>query len=426
MSRYQKKIALVGGARTPFVKANTTLAPYDAIQMGAVAVNGVGNKFALNLNKPDLLVYGTVAQHPLVSNIAREILFETMLPSETPAYSVIHACATAMQAITDVSDRIALGKARMGVAGGTESMSNVPMAASEGMAKALLQANFAKGTMAKLGALSHIRPSHLMPVAPAIAERSTGKTMGQHTETMAKNWGVTRLEQDEWSVRSHKNAAKAQAEGFFAQDIVTMGKADKDNLIREDTSVEKLSTLKPAFDKTSGGGTLTAGNSSGLTDGAAAVLMADEDYARSLDLPILARLVDYEYAAIEIRNEDLLIAPAYAMARMLARNNLKFSDIDAFEFHEAFAAQVIATFKALESREFLTKKAGLDKDLGQIDRNKVNTRGGSLALGHPLAATGARVALNLARILNADSGKYGVLSICAAGGLGVVALFERP
>lgn len=414
-------IAVIAGARTPFTKMGTTLRNATAIDLGVGPVNALVDRFAL-ANDPDgLLVFGSVIQHSDVSNISREVALESKLHPRTRAFSTVMACATSLSSVAEAASWISRGSVPWALAGGSESMSNFPVAFPRSFGKTLGNLQFAKTTGAKLKTLAGLRPGDLKPQVPPVAERLTGLTMGEHCEQMVKEWNLPRQEQDEWAVMTHKRAAAAAE--WHQSFITTCPKINgpaKDNLVRGDTSLEKISKLKPAFAKD---GTLTAANSSPLTDGGAVVLLADEAYARKKGWPILALLDDFEMSAVDIRNEGLLMSPPYAILRLLKRHNLQLSDIDIVEIHEAFAAQVLCNLRALASNDWCQKKLGVaPTSIPSYDR--INPHGGSIPLGHPFGATGARLVMNLAQELADKKAQRGLISICAAGGLGFVATLK--
>lgn len=419
-----QRVAIVGGKRTPFVKANTAFKDLDAIDLGRHAVQAALDGFDFSAGPVDELIYGTVIQNSRVSNLAREVLFATSLPRTVPAYSVIRACATGMQAVTDAASHIALGSSRSALAGGSESLSDLPVAYPRSMAEKLLALKAAKTARQRLGILASLRWQDVKPQVPAIAELLTGRTMGEHCEDMAKEWGITRAEQDALALASHQNTARAWSSGLLADQVVSVSGCHGDNLVRPDTSMEKLAKLAPVFDR-SERGTLTAGNSSPLTDGASVVLLASEEEAKRRNWPILAFLETWTYAAIDPTREGLLMAPAHAIPRVLDQAGLTVADIDRFEIHEAFAAQVLCTLKALASEAFAREKLGRNAPLGEIPREKLNVQGGSIATGHPFGATGGRLVTGLAHMLARENLRYGLISICAAGGLGVAAILKR-
>lgn len=414
-------IAVIAGARTPFTKMGSTLRNANAIDLGVGPVNALVDRFAL-ANDPDgLLVFGSVIQHSDVSNIAREVALESKLHPQTRAFSSIMACATSLSTVAEAASWITRGSVPWALAGGSESMSNFPVSYPRNFGKTLGDLKFAKTTGQKLKTLAGLRPKDLAPQVPPVAERLTGLTMGEHCELMVKEWKLPREEQDQWAVQTHKRAAAAaEWHQSFITSCPKMSGPAKDNLVRGDTTLEKISKLKPAFTKD---GTITAANASPLTDGGAVVLLADEEYARKKGWPILALLEDFEMSAVDIRNEGLLMSPPYAIMRLLKRHNLQLSDMDIVEIHEAFAAQVLCNLRALASDDWCQSKLGMaPTTLPSYDR--INLHGGSIPLGHPFGATGARLVMNTAQELKDNKAKRGLISICAAGGLGFVATLK--
>jgi len=424
MKPYGRKVAILGGARIPFARQNTAYATRSNQDMLTAALKGVVDKFQLHGERLGEVAAGAVLKHSRDFNLTRESTLSCGLSLATPAYDLQQACGTSLETAITVGSKIALGQIECGIAGGVDTASDAPIGVSEGLRKILLQANRARGNGQKLAALAQLRPKDLIPLIPAVNEPRTKLSMGQHTEIMAKEWRIPREEQDQLALESHQKAALAYDKGFFDDLMVPYAGLDRDNNLRADSTLEKLAKLKPAFDKVNG--TLTAANSTPLTDGASAVLLASEDWARSRGLKTLAFLSSYETAAVDFfeRKEGLLMAPSYAVPRMLERNGLKLQDFDFYEIHEAFAAQVLCTLKAWEDRKFCRERLGLDKPLGSIDRAKLNIHGSSLALGHPFAATGGRILATLAKIISENGGGRGLISICTAGGMGVTAIVE--
>ncbi|MEW6056071.1 MAG: acetyl-CoA C-acyltransferase [Bdellovibrionota bacterium] len=414
-------VAVIAGTRTPFTKMGTSLRNCSAIELGQAPVNALAEKFNLGSDTRGLVVFGAVIQHPDVSNIAREIVLESKLHPQTRAFSTIMACATSLSSVAEAAGWISRGAVSWAIAGGAESMSNFPVSFPKPFGQALGDLQFSKTTSDKIKSFMRLRPKHLMPQIPPVAERLTGLSMGEHCELMVKEWSIPRPEQDEWAVQTHSRAAKFQGwhEKFFTAPAKIKG-APKDNLIRGDTSYEKISKLKPAFTKD---GTITAANASPLTDGGAAVLLADEDFARSQGWPVLAILDDFEMAAVDIRYEGLLMAPPYAIHRLLSRQKRTFEDFDVIEMHEAFAAQVLCNLRALANPEWCKKRLG-GQSFKAPSHERINPKGGSIPLGHPFGATGARLVMNLATQIQEEKIKRGMISICAAGGLGFVATLK--
>ena len=414
---------VVGGNRTPFARANGAYAAASNHDLLTAAIDGLAARFGLAGQRMDEVVGGAVLKHTRDFNLTREAVLSSALAPDSPACDLQQACGTGLETVIYLANKIRLGQAEVGIAGGVDSASDAPIAVSEGLRRALLAANAAKTLPARLSALARIRPSHLAPETPRVVEPRTGLSMGEHQALTTAAWGVTRAEQDELAAASHHHLAEAWDSGFF-DDLVTpyLG-LTRDATLRPDTSVEKLAALKPVF----GGpdGTMTAGNSTPLSDGAAVVLLADADYAAAQHLPALARVVDAEVAAVDHPGgADLLLAPVTAVGRLLARQGMTLADFDFFEIHEAFASTVLATLKAWQDEDYC-RSAGLSGPLGEIDRTKLNVTGSSLAAGHPFAATGGRIVATLATLLHRrGSGSRGLISICAAGGQGVAAILE--
>jgi acetyl-CoA C-acetyltransferase len=427
MTQTLHKVAILGGTRIPFCRSDTGYATRSNQDMLTAALKGVVDKFQIHGERLGEVAAGAVLKHSRDFNLTRECVLSSGLAPETPAYDVQQACGTGLEAAILVANKIALGQIEAGIAGGVDTASDAPIAVNEKLRKILLEANRAKTNGQKLAAIAKIRPSMLVPAIPTNGEPRTKMSMGQHCEVMAKEWKIPREEQDQLAYESHKKAAAAYDAGFYDDLLVEFAGVKKDNNLRPDIALEKLASLGPAFDRKSGAGTLTAGNSTPLTDGASTVLLASEDWAKKHGLKPLAYLTWCETAAVDFvgKKEGLLMAPAYAVPRMLERAGLKLQDFDFYEIHEAFAAQVLCTLKAWEDPKFCKERLGLDKPLGSIDRSKLNIKGGSLAAGHPFAATGGRIVATLAKIIDQNKGGRGLISICAAGGLGVVAIVER-
>lgn len=423
-----RRVAIVAGVRTPFTKAGTAFKTISAIDLGKLCVAELLQRTNLEGKEVQALVFGTVIPSIVAPNIAREVSLLPQLPKGVQAFSVSRACASANQAITDAADQIALGHVDVAIAGGSESLSNIPILHSQGFAEALVMASKAKSMGGRLSALARLRPKDLVPITPAIAEPSTGETMGQSAEKMAKLNAISREEQDHFALRSHRLAAAGTADGRLVAEIMPVYVPPRfdtvltsDNGIREDTSYEQLSTLKPVFDRKYG--TVTAGNSSPLTDGAACVLLMSEEKAKSLGYPALGFIRSYAYAALD-PGEQLLQAPVLAAPVALKRAGLTLADIDLVEMHEAFAAQLLSNLKGFESKEWAAR-AGFSQPVGEVDRAKLNVMGGSIALGHPFGATGARITTTLLHELRRRGGKFGLMTVCAAGGMGFAMVVER-
>lgn len=426
--RAGKRVAIVAGVRTPFARSGTALKDYSAIDLGKLAVAELVQRTNLDGRDVDLLVFGTVVQSVLAPNIAREVSLLPHFPKTLQAFTVSRACASANQAITDAADQLVLGHGHIAIAGGSESLTHVPILHSRGMTEILLAASKAKSLSQRLATLARIRPKHLVPITPAIAEPSTGETMGQSAEKMAKLNGISREAQDRLALRSHQNAAQGTADGRLTREIVpvpTPSALDTmlatDNGIRQDTSLEALSALKPVFDRQYG--TVTAGNASPLTDGAAAVLLMTEERARTLGYEPLGYIRSYAYAAVD-PGEQLLQAPVIAAPHALARAGLSLRDMDLVEMHEAFAAQVLSNIQGFASKEW-AERAGFSQPTGDIDLDRLNVMGGSISIGHPFGATGARILTTLLNELARRDGQFGLLTVCAAGGMGHAMVVER-
>jgi acetyl-CoA C-acetyltransferase len=426
-SRHVRRVAILGGQRIPFCRNNTAYFDVGNLGMSIKAVGAVVEKFGLHGEQLGEVAMGAVLKHSSDWNIGREAALSSGLSPYTPGITMQRACGTSLDTVITVANKIALGQIEAGIGGGSDTTSDVPIVHSKAFRRRLLNMNMAKTAGDRIKALlKGFSFAELKPEFPGVAEPRTGKSMGESCEIMAKAWGITRAEQDQLAYESHAKAAKAYAEGFYADLVVPFRGVDRDNILRPETTVEKLATLKPAFDKTSGQGTLTAGNSTPLTDGASACLLASEEWAAARGLEVQAWLRDAQVAAVDfVHGDGLLMAPAWAVAQLLARNNLTLQDFDFYEIHEAFAAQVLCTLKAWESAEFCKDKLGLDAPLGSIDRSKLNVVGSSLALGHPFAATGARIVATAAKLLKQKGAGRALISVCTAGGMGVVAIVER-
>ncbi|TAJ55054.1 MAG: acetyl-CoA C-acetyltransferase [Nevskiaceae bacterium] len=428
MKPYGRKVAIVGGSRIPFARSNGPYSHKSNQEMLTAAFKGVVDKFQLHGEQIGEVAAGAVLKHSRDFNLCRESVLSSGLSAHTPAYDLQMACGTGLQGAINIANKIALGQIESGIAGGTDTTSDAPIAVNDKLRKILLDANRAKTTGQKLAALAKFRPYMLAPATPNNGEPRTRMSMGQHCELMAKEWKISRQDQDQLAYESHKKAAAAYDAGFNDDLIVPFGGLTRDNNLRGDTTIEKLASLSPAYDKKSGQGTLTAGNSTPLTDGASAVLLASEDWCKARGVKPLAYLTQAQTSAVDFAGpgkEGLLIAPAYAVPQMLARAGIKLQDFDFYEIHEAFAAQVLCTLKAWESEDYCKNVLGLPGALGSIDRSKLNVKGGSLAAGHPFAATGGRILAALAKIIDENKGGRGLISICAAGGLGVTAIVER-
>jgi acetyl-CoA acyltransferase len=423
-----RRVAIVAGVRTPFTKAGTVLRSLNAIELGKLAVAELLERTNLSGSDVDALIFGTVVPNVLAPNIGREVALMPQLPKSTDAHSVSRACASANQAITDAADQIALKHADVVIAGGAECLSQVPILHSRKFADILVAASKAKSLGQRVATLARVRPADLIPVTPAIAEATTGETMGQSADKMAKLNHIPRDEQDHFALRSHRMAAAGTADGRLTAEIAPVYVPPKyetvvtsDNGIRTDTTYEQLAALKPVFDRKYG--TVTAGNASPLTDGGAAVLLMGEDTAKTLGYEPLAFIRSYAYAAID-PGEQLLQAPVLAAPVALQRAGLTLKDIDLVEMHEAFAAQVLSNLKGFESKAW-AERAGFSHPVGEVDRARLNVMGGSIAIGHPFGATGARITTTLVNELKRRGGQFGLMTVCAAGGLGFAMVVER-
>ncbi|WP_047335579.1 acetyl-CoA C-acetyltransferase [Pseudomonas protegens] len=421
-----RRVAIIGGNRIPFARSNGPYATASNQAMLTAALEGLIERYNLHGLRLGEVAAGAVLKHSRDFNLTRECVLGSRLSPTTPAYDIQQACGTGLEAALLVANKIALGQIDCGIAGGVDTTSDAPIGVNEGLRKILLQANRAKSTGDKLKTLLQLRPHHLKPELPRNGEPRTGLSMGEHCEQMAKTWNIARADQDQLALESHQKMAAAYAEGWQDDLITPFLGLTRDNNLRPDLTLEKLASLKPAFDR-SASGTLTAGNSTPLTDGASLVLLGSEAWARERGLPVLAYLRDGEAAAVDFVKgaEGLLMAPVYAVPRLLARNGLSLQDFDYYEIHEAFAAQVLCTLKAWEDLEYCKARLGLEAPLGSIDRARLNVKGSSLAAGHPFAATGGRIVANLAKLLSVAGQGRGLISICAAGGQGVTAIIER-
>jgi acetyl-CoA C-acetyltransferase len=428
MPSTSRRVAILGGVRIPFARANGAYMEAGNQDMLTAAMTALVERFQLKGQKLGEVAAGAVIKHSRDWNLARECTLGSGLDPTTPAYDLQRACGTSLSAVAQLANRIAAGEIDSGIAGGADSASDIPLSYSPKLQRTVLSLARGKSWGDKLSTIGHLRPRDLAPKAPGIAEPRTGLSMGQHCEEMAKEWSIGRRDQDELALASHKNAAAAWQAGFFNDLVVEFNDLRKDNNVRGDTSLEKLASLRTAFDP-GPAGTLTAGNSSPLTDGAACVLLGSEEWASSRRIPVQAYVTFTETAAVDFvgmagPKEGMLMAPAYAVPRMLDRAGLKLQDFDIYEIHEAFAAQVLCTLKAWESQDFCRKKLNR-APLGSIPREKLNPKGSSVALGHPFAATGARIVATLAKQLAERGSGRGLISICAAGGMGVTAILER-
>ncbi|MGV5111431.1 acetyl-CoA C-acetyltransferase [Pseudomonas aeruginosa] len=421
-----RRVAIVGGNRIPFARSNTVYATASNQEMLTSALEGLVERYNLHGERLGEVVAGAMLKHSRDFNLTRECVLGSRLAPETPAYDIQQACGTGLEAAILVANKIALGQIDSGIAGGVDTTSDAPIGVNEGLRKILLEANRGKSNLDKLKSLLKIRPRHVVPAIPRNGEPRTGLSMGESCELMAQTWQIPRDEQDRLAFESHHKLAAAYEEGWQNDLMTPFRGLTRDQNLRPDIDLEKIGTLKPVFERGSRG-TLTAANSTPLTDGASVVLLASEEWAKARGLPILAYFKDGEAAAVNFvdRQEGLLMAPVYAVPRLLARNGLSLQDFDYYEIHEAFAAQVLCTLKAWEDPEYCKTRLGLDQPLGSIDRSKLNVKGSSLAAGHPFAATGGRIVANLAKLLSVAEQGRGLISICAAGGQGVTAIIER-
>ncbi len=430
-SKQLRPVAIVGGNRIPFARSDKKYARASNQDMLTATIDGLVSRFNLQGERLGLVAAGAVLKHSRDFNLTRETVLGSALSPYTPAYDLQQACGTGLQTIVAVGDAIAAGRIDSGIGGGVDTTSDAPIAVGDDLREFLLSLNRAKSATDRLKLLGNVRPSMLGIEIPRNGEPRTGMSMGDHAAITAKEFGIRREDQDELAAASHQNMAAAYDRGFF-DDLVTpfLGLTRDDNL-RPGSTVEKLSTLKPVFGTKLGDATMTAGNSTPLTDGASAALLSTDEWAAERNLPVLAHLVDSETAAVDYIHgngsytDGLLMAPTYAIPRLLARNGLTLQDFDYYEIHEAFASVVLATLQAFESEEYCKARLGLDGALGSIDRSKLNVNGSSLAAGHPFAATGGRIVASLAKMLAEKGSGRGLISICAAGGQGVTAIIER-
>ncbi len=420
-----RRVAIVGGRRIPFCRAHTDFANCSNQDMLTAVLKDLVQKFNLAGVALGDVSAGAVIKHSRDWNLARESVLGSGLAPETPAFDLQRACGTSLEAAIQIGNKIALGQIDAGIAAGTDSISDAPIVYPDEYRYLLLNSFRGRSLGARVRPWLGIRPRMFKPELPGVVEPRTGLSMGESTELTAKEWGITRQAQDELAVKSHRHASAAYDEGFYRDIVMAYEGVAEDNNIRRDTSLEQLAKLRPVFDR-SDSGTMTAGNSTPLTDGAAGVLLASEEWARARGLPIQAYLRYGKVAAVDfVQKEGLLMAPAYAVSSMLADANLTLQDFDLYEIHEAFAAQTLATLKAWESAEFCRDKLGRDEPMGPIDRKRLNIKGGSLAIGHPFAATGARILGGLAKMLESRDAGKGLISVCTAGGMGVTAILEK-
>jgi len=425
MLNINQRVAIIAGQRIPFVKSFREYARTTNQEMLTAAVGALVEKYNLRGKLLGDVALGAVMTSSLDWNLSREVVLGTGLDARTPAFNVQRACGTSLETMNLIALKISSGQISVGIAGGCDTNSDLPVMAQRSLAWKLIDLNNSKSFGERLSKILSIRPRDLKPSLPGIVEPRTGMSMGQHTEKMVKQWKISREDQDIIAYESHVKAAKAYREGFYDDLIVPFKGATRDTIVREDTNLEKLAKLKPAFDK-SDTGTLTAGNSTIFTDGAAAVLLGSEEYAHQHNLPIQAFVKDVQATAVDyVRGAGLLMAPTAAVANLLQRNKLTLQDFDFYEIHEAFAGQLLCTLKAWEDDVYCKQELGLEKALGSIDRSKLNVKGGSIALGHPFGATGARIVSTLTKLLQQKGSGRGLISICTAGGMGVAAILER-
>jgi acetyl-CoA C-acetyltransferase len=422
-----RRVALVGANRIPFGKVGGAYAGVGNLEMLTAALDGLVARFGLQGERLDEVSAGAVLKHSRDFNLARDAVLGSALSAHTPAYDVQRACATGLEAIWGVADKIALGQADVGVGGGVDSASDAPVVVSDRLRDVVMRASRARSTGQRLHALTSLRPRDLVPVAPGTAERRTGLSMGEHQALTNLRWGITREAQDQLALESHRRLAAAYDSGLFDDLVTPFHGLTRDQTLRTDTSLERLAALPTVFGR-GPDATLTAGNSTPLTDGASVVLLASDEWAAARGLPILAHLVDVEVAAVDYvtGDEGLLMGGAYAVPRLLARRGLTLADVDLVEIHEAFAGTVLTTLAAWADEDFCRRQVGMAGALGEVDRSRLNVAGSSLATGHPFAATGARIVATLAALLARDGGRRGLLSVCAAGGQAVAMLLERP
>jgi acetyl-CoA C-acetyltransferase len=419
-----KRVAVLGGSRIPFCRSHTAYAELSNLDMLSQALAGLIERFSLQGAHIDEVIGGAVVTHAKDWNLAREAVIGSALAPTTPAITMMQACGTSLQGALQLGAKIATGQIDCGISLGSDTTSDAPIVFQKSFAKRLVQLSRAHSFGEKLAVFKGFTPGELAPVPPSTSEPRTGLSMGEHCELMAKEWGITREAQDLLAYESHKKAAAAYDEGFMDDLVVPCAGVFRDNNIREDISLAKMAELKPVFDRSSKG-TITAANSTPLTDGASTVLLASEDWAEKRHIPVQAYLTLGRVAAVDfVAGEGLLMAPTYAVNDLLKRTGLALQDFDYYEIHEAFAAQVLATLKAWESEDYCRRRLGREKPLGAIDRSKLNVKGSSIAFGHPFAATGARILPVLAKLLQERRGGRGLISICTAGGMGVAAILE--
>jgi len=428
MAVNSRRVVLVGGVRIPFCRNNTAYAEVGNLGMSVKTLGALVERFDLHGLELGEVAFGAVIKHSLDWNLAREVTLSSGLAATTPAITTARACGTSLDNVILIANKIACGQIDAGIAGGSDTTSDVPIVYGERLRKRLLKINRAKTPVDRFkAAVRGFSLRELKPTFPGVAEPRTGKSMGEHCERMARDWHIQRQAQDTLALASHQKLAAAYEQGFFEDLLVPFRGLERDGFLRPDSSLEQLAKLSPAFDRSSGQGTLTAGNSTGLSDGAAAVLLASEKWAKQRGLPILAYIKGSRVAAVDyVGGEGLLMAPTLAVSRLLQASRLTLQDFDFYEIHEAFAAQVLCTLKAWESEDYCRDRLGRKKALGSIDPERLNVHGSSLAVGHPFAATGARVTATLGKLLAERGSGRGLISICTAGGMGVACILERP
>ncbi len=421
-----RRVAIIGGSRTPFVKSFAQYSRASNHELLTTVTQDLINKYNLHGVLIGDVSFGAVMKHITDWNLSREVVLSTTLDHKTPGYDVQRACGIGLETVSQIALKIANHQIECGIAGGSDTNSDLPVGWPRSFSHKILNIRNAKNFAERLKAIFAFRPRDFKPVFPAVAEPRTGLSMGDHTEKMVQEFKISREDQDALALASHQNAARAQSQGFFSDLIVPFRGVTQDTIVRGETSIEKLKKLKPAFERSSKG-TLTAGNSSPLSDGASCVLLASDEWAQEHNLKALAYFVDAQVSAVDfVKGEGLLIAPTQAVAKLLARNGLSLQDFDFYEIHEAFTGQVLCTLHAWESAEYCKTKLGLEQPLGSIDRSKLNVNGGSVAIGHPFGATGGRIVASLAKALHQKGHGRGLISICTAGGMGVAAIIERP
>jgi acetyl-CoA C-acetyltransferase len=427
MNPTARRVAVLGGSRIPFARQNGPYAKASNQDMLTATLDALVTRFGLEGEVLGEVAAGAVLKHSRDFNLTRESVLGSLLAAQTPAYDVQQACGTGLEATILVANKVALGQIECGIAGGVDTTSDAPIAVNEDLREVLLALSRARSNTARLRALARLRPQQIVPEIPRNSEPRTGLSMGEHTALMARHWGIGRVEQDELAVASHRHLAGAYDSGWMDDLVTPFLGLERDQNLRPDSSVEKLAKLKPVFDGPDG--TMTAGNSTPLSDGASAVLLASEEWAAARGIPVQAYFTDGQTAGVDYvhQGEGLLMAPAFAVPKLLHRNGVTLQDFDFYEIHEAFAAQVLCTLKAWEDPVFCSERLGLDEPLGSLDRNRLNVHGGSLGAGHPFGATGGRIVASLAKALSeTDRARpsRGLISICAAGGLGVTAIME--